>query len=319
MPIIGYGELEIDALTVDNRRHFVIGGGGERTILVIDGNPRGGPETELRPEAFFVEKALQVLTADLSLAIRPAAESGEVDRTDFGAYDAVLFVDAPAFSDRSAMALRTYIEQGGRAVFFLGPRVDPGNYNRYLSPDLIPGRLADSPSSPEPPVQMARRRAGHPGFDLISRERVALSEAVFESYWNVILPTDAAGSAVAWFSNDAPALIEHRLSAGTVLVFPFSPGPPWTDLPRRPSFVPFLGEILRYLLGNEMMPANLLVGDTVSLRVVDSGGGGREAVSLQIRYPDGRAETRPVTLSSGSARYYFQDLTVPGVYRFSRA
>lgn len=315
--VTGSGELDLDALPPDNRRYFVAGAGGERTILLVDGNPEGSLETRGRPEAFFVAKALEALAPDLGLAVRADTSPGELARNDFGAYHTVILVDVPSFTEETALALRNYVDEGGHLLLFLGPRTDPADYNRRLSFGLLPGPVGESPVSPFPPVTVTRRRPDHPVFNLLSEEGVGLSDAVFRTYRDVILAENSPGEALAWFSNGAPALLERRVSAGIVIVLPSSPGPPWNNLQAQPFFVPFLGEVLGYLLGKSAVPTELAVGGSLPLRIVAEDPPGPRTVDIEAHSPGGEAASFSVTLSGGSARHYFQDFPVPGIYRFA--
>jgi prepilin-type processing-associated H-X9-DG protein len=315
-PVIGYGELGHDPLTADNRRFFVHGGGGRRNVLFLDGNPVGGAATENRPEGFFLRKALEALKDDLSLNLREQRVTGEMDRADFAAYHAVIFVDVATLTARCALALRRYVEDGGRAILFLGPHVQPSDYNTLLYPDLLPLAMAPNPRLPHEPVSIDQRLPDHPLFDMFNQENIDFSEAGFRSHWDLDEENGSEARPLAWYSDDGIAIAERQLGTGKVLLFTFSPGPPWSDLPKHLVFVPFIGEMMSYLLPADAEKTSFHVGEAVTLQVLAGDGEWEETVSIRVNHPSGEAETLSAALGVGSGNVYFDNLKEPGVYRF---
>jgi len=316
-PVAGYGELEPDPLEVDNRRFFVHGGGGERTVLVLEGNPGGEGGPAGRAEAFYLGKALEVLAGDRSLRVREESVPEALERSDFSAYHLVILVDVPTLTERSALGLRKYLEEGGQAVVFLGPRVHPIDYGFLLYPDIVPFAPASPPRVPSPPVGITQRLPDHPLFQMFNEESIDLSEAAFQAYWVLEAEGGQTGRALAWYSDDGAALVESRAGAGKAVVFTSTPGPPWNDLAGRPEFVPFIGELLDYMLEGEGQRSSLTVGETAVLRITGEEGAAEQTVSIELSHPGGEVELLSATLSSGSATRFFDGMRRPGIYRFA--
>jgi len=104
---------------------------------------------------------------------------------------------------------------------------------------------------------------------------------------------------LARFSDGNPALVEHSVGAGRLLVFGAALGADGSDFPRRATFVPFLHETLAYLSANDPRPREFMVGDspvgTVALTDVpgvhDAGDGRRLVVNVDPRESDPTAVT----------------------------
>ena len=70
----------------------------------------------------------------------------------------------------------------------------------------------------------------------------------------------ASGGVVLSFTDGAPALVDHSAGAGRVLVFASDLRNDGNDLPRRPEFVPFVHEMVRYLETRPARTREFVVG-----------------------------------------------------------
>jgi hypothetical protein len=100
-------------------------------------------------------------------------------------------------------------------------------------------------------------------------------------------PAQGDGSLVlAWFGDSAPALIEHTLGAGRVLIFNTTANDEWSDLPRRNSFVPLLDQALRRLT-HARLTRSFHAGEMVALSLPSVG----NTPTVTVTSPSGRKLT----------------------------
>jgi len=65
---------------------------------------------------------------------------------------------------------------------------------------------------------------------------------------------------IARFHDGTPALAEYAVGEGRALLFASDLNNDWNDFPRRPPFVPFVHETIRYLMGSRERPREFLIG-----------------------------------------------------------
>jgi uncharacterized protein (DUF58 family) len=258
-----------DALAPDNTRYFVYEVREALRVLCLDGSPSSRPleggmdflRIALAPEKLRSgpspgetpgsEEPLGFTANIIAPAVAPLSKFWEFDMGD---YAAVLITDAPAFSERVAASLRSYVYSGGGLVVFLGERVRPDEYASLADPasgrPFLPARVTgfkgtavelDAAEAPEA-VRLAEFDFNHPVIKQFEDAKDGdLTAASFYRYAAVSVDEDDPDVHVLMrFDNGDPYLVERRFGRGVVLLFTSSADLTWSNLPLKPVFLPLM-------------------------------------------------------------------------------
>lgn len=236
---VGQQQIEVeiprDDLPGDDVFGVVARPGQALSVLVL-GNPGTGGNDSL-----YLARALGV-------GSRPGfAVDSQVLRdlrgTDLAGRDLVVLNDPGAVDTGSVATLVDFVAAGGGILLAWAELSDQG----------VEGLL---PYQPADVVDRTTGQGGslgfvdtdHPIFDAYrSPDAGDLSRARFYRYRDVS-PRPEAG-VLARFDDGTPALLEHALGEGRVLVWTSSLDTFWTDLPLQPMFVPLMHELSKHATG----------------------------------------------------------------------
>jgi hypothetical protein len=229
-----------DDLMEDNSRRLALNIGGRVEALVVgDG---GDGKQPLMEAAAVVGIALEPLGEDAprwhinagkveSAAISPQALAGK---------DIVFLCDVPSVAPAQAQALRDYVQAGGWAVFFLGPRVDVENYNAALGailPAVIGPAVGEIGFSAEG-QSVAAVDVRHGFFkDLFPNESDYLG-VVVQRYYPLTPSAQARG--LVHLKNSQPLIVEGVAGGGKVVLVATDASPLWSSLPKSGLFLPMV-------------------------------------------------------------------------------
>lgn len=147
---------EPGGLRVDNVRHAVVEVKERLPILVIDGHPERKESRD--GDSFFLRP---VFTSVLGGYGWRDGTTRDLESLDLSRFAFVLLLNVPTLADPAVKALETYCLNGGGVGFWLGPDINPKEYNERLYRDgagLFPVPLADKPTDELPEEEQLRRR-----------------------------------------------------------------------------------------------------------------------------------------------------------------
>ena len=227
-----------DGLAIDDAFRFVAAPETGLRALIL-GTNRGSTDPGL-----FLERALAIGDAPRILASRVPATG--LDAGTLAPIDFAILNDADLSDAGRAGRLREWVSAGGGLLIVLGPGV---RMNRWSEAGLRllgaePGSLMD--------VGDGRRLASldydHPVFELFSGPRSGdFSGARFLRFWK--LEPSEGTSVVARFDSGEPALLEHLVGEGRVLVWTSTLDRFWNDLALQPVFLPFVHRLALHATG----------------------------------------------------------------------
>ena len=295
---IGLVVCDDPALTADNRFAFHLPQVGASRVLVVDGDPG---DTPTRSEVYFLERALSPWGgAHSGVSVDVVSPAGlqtldpEVHRVVFLANVG----DPGPFAPR----LIDFVRQGGAVVVTGGENVTPERYNAALG-SILPSALRPSRSLASmgeeglplvpPDIQTSLfepfQEAGREGFSRVSAHKLLMMEP-FQGGESLDVHLVYEGG--------LPALVEHRVGMGRVVVWTSTFDLGWGNLPIQSSFMPLMQRLIAYLGADASMSAltlDAVVGERVrvplpdlTLEVQVTGPGGeeiqvqREAAHLQF-------------------------------------
>ena len=260
---------------------------------------------------------------------------GRLLETDLHRFDCVLLSNVSQFTAAEARILANYATGGGGLIFFLGNRVDAGNYNQELgggrpgAPRLLPatlvgpadaGQYSFDPLGYKDPIIREFQGNEHAGLlstavsryfkierpkPASSRARVALGIRETGDPAIVAAPIagDASGGRGGWS-------IVVAIPASFASVDPVSKAP-WSNWPMKYSFPPVVQNLLLAAIGPQGADRNLLVGRPLESSMPAA----QSSAALAVERPDGRKEQIRVAARSGADRWSYSDTWRSGVYR----
>jgi hypothetical protein len=197
-------------------------------------------------------------------------------------------LDCESIDEALASRLLTRVRSGGAALLFLGPRVNPYEYNQRLFRDGT-GLLPCPVSAPvaERRILSLRPfpRLASPGFDagtfapdLSAFVPLKPDSAADVATFGTLAPPGAAGA------GGTAAILERAVGRGRSIVVALPPDLTWSTFPATAEFALLTQDLLRELIGRPDERVNLEVGQTFEQPVLVS------AQPLLLATPGGRYE-----------------------------
>lgn len=292
--------LDPDELGFDDQRSLALDVSAGREVLLVDGSHAGA--------------RLDRATGWIELALDPGAAgipgddllpSGFVARvTDVAAFedagrelyrpDAIVLADVGGLSRAAAENLAEVVSAGTPLLLFTGENVVPSLWDeRLYATGLLPARVG-APLGAEPGaavsdyVTLVLADPPPPALALFADPRLSVLLQVPITRWSPLTPRDDA-TVLASFADalghTSPALVEHRLGEGRVLLLATSADDSWSLLPRQPAtWVPLIHELLGSLLADDPARVNVPEGQAPALLL--------DAIPERLRLtaPDGSVE-----------------------------
>ena len=307
----GVVQIEEDAFTSDNIRHFTLNVPELRRLLLVRGEGQ---------ESGFVELAL---SASLTRG-RVGFDLETIDEQDLpvkrlGAYNTVILLGPRDLSSGEIASLREYVAEGGGVLFFPGEAGSADDYNAFFS-ELGGGSFTGFSG-------VWQERQSIASFGRVELEH-ALFEGVFEQqsgfreqisvenpslyYVMNYVPGSGNEQTLIQLSTRFPFLQEIRNGQGSVFLLAVAPNTQWSDLPQRGLFIPLLYRCMYYLSSTEAIAGEqLILGVPSDLRI----SGVAEVDRLVLIAPD-EEEIVPEQRSLFGAALIELDASfeLPGVY-----
>jgi hypothetical protein len=310
-----------DTLPSDDRFFLPLAPQGAAHVLLIE---PAAVEGETRSAGLYLRTGIEALAESGSQVLEvtrrtPATLTGR----DFQDADVVLMASVPDLPEATLAALEARVRTGGGLVVFLGPRLNADFYNNRLFKPLQPADgLLPMPLKTGPdllvyegnPGRLTGIRWNHPLLaPLYDPVLGDLSQSRFRFHGAFSRAAGPEDKVLMKIDDDVPALIEHPVGAGRVLVFNTTAGDAWSDLPRRGSFVPLLDRILSYLSGPGSR-RSFTVWDSVALPLAAWTAGERVAIVT----PSGSKITPRLSIVSAKTFFHINQIAEPGIYRVER-
>jgi hypothetical protein len=223
-PGVRQGRVVIDGaddLEADDQRSFTVEVGAPSRVLVAAPSPP-------RRTALFLSQAIApdaLLKAGRTRFEPTIIDVARLDATPWDGFNGIVLVDPPPLPPRTWELLSQWIAAGHGLVVWLGPRAgDPQRFNSDLSRKVLGGGIVRvwrsaagdnflAPTSLDHPLLAAFRRVG---------DAVPWQDFPVERHWEFEPAADdeaePAARVVAAYRNGLPAVLEHRVGQGNVVI-----------------------------------------------------------------------------------------------------
>lgn len=268
------GELQLsgDDFDLDNRWYFTLDVLPRMRVLVVNGSPSVNWYDD---EAHWFVLALQGMeNSPFEVSVTTADEFSAAQLRD---QDAVVMLNTAELPATAQTALlRFVIEEGGALWLAPGDRVSAESFNRQfaeLSPVVLQSQQVLPASDYQLIADVDRR---HPAMRALTVD----FGARFQGYWQNEPVTDA--SVLMRFDNGSPMLIERAAGEGRIMLLSSTLDLGWSNFPLQGLYLPFVHEVLTWLIQPPVRERAYLVGQMVDLTALmpDSG-------ELIVTEPDG--------------------------------
>ena len=258
LPAVGVATVSVVdpvGYPADNRRYRLLDAPEPASVLIVTSDARASDSVLYLEWALAPEEEAGLFSVDIVAAAAVGARPESLDRAR-----AVVLVGALGLDRRGRDWLSAFVRGGGGLLLVAGPALDPVVVADLFSVTDGPRLGLGTILTHDEPVTLAPTDLRHPiirGFGSLVGN---LGRARF-TRTRVVTDAAASGTVIVRFDDGSPALVEHEVGAGRVLVFASDLGNAWNDFPRRPTFVPFLHETIGYLTTRRARPREFLIGD----------------------------------------------------------
>jgi hypothetical protein len=212
-----------DDLAADDVASFTVEVGAPVPVLVVSAAP-AARTARLMTEALAPVVLRKAGTARFEP--EPIAVDA-LDATDWKKVAGMVLLDPPPLAERDADALANWVSEGHGLVVWLGPAARSGTaFNSAASRRLLGGDLVRVWRSPDAGNYLAPGSFDHPVLAAFRRVGDAVPWQDFPVYrhWEFAPAAaggesdDAGATVVATYRNGLPAILEHRVGHGRVIV-----------------------------------------------------------------------------------------------------
>lgn len=280
------GELILsgDDFELDNRWYFSLDVLPRMRVLVVNGDPS---QDWYDDEAHWFVLALRGLENSPFDVTSVTADALTVPLIQD--HDAVVLLNTALSNNSQLQALQAFVTEGGALLLAPGDRISAGDFNARLG-DLSPAALLTSEVLASNDYQLiADVDRRHPALRALSVD----FGARFQGYW-LTEPASDAGVLMR-FDNGSPMLTERPVGEGRAMLLSSSLDLGWSNFPLQGLFLPFVHEVLTYLIQPPNRERAYLVGDMIDLRNFVSD----DSSEMALQEPDGSI----VRLSSDNPFY----------------
>jgi len=278
-----------DPLPADNTFSFVVSPVAPVSLLVIDNGDRAS--------TLYLSQALAVgSTPAFQVDVVPVTR---VTPTNFEKHSVVVLNDVNFPSAGANGTLKKFVERGGGLWVVAGERATWP----MSEADLLPGKLGGI-------VDRMNSRGGTIGFRDYSHAIFEIFKAPRSGDFSAArvfryrsLEPGPNDRVLARYDDGAVAAAERQVGSGRVIVMTSTLDDSWTDLPRRPIYLPLVHQVVKYLAHYEEAKSWLTVG-----QVVDMSSRNKSRANWVLVTPSGKR----LTSATGAADTI--ELTEQGVY-----
>jgi hypothetical protein len=310
-----------DALPSDDRYYLNLDMAWALRLLLVE----PAPDVPEQPgTGRFLRDALDALARAGNHSLRLTSRSAtSVTPADVDHADLAILAGVPKLPDEAATALDKRVRAGAGLIVFLGPLIDVDTYRRqfFHAVQSAEGLLPLSPlAGPSPfkqggPDELRQIRWSHPLLAPLRDPLLGdLSQSQFLKYAALEAGPSKGERVLARFADDTPALVEHVLGGGRVLLWNTTADDAWSDLPRRRCFVPLVDRMVAYLTAGGVR-RQFFVGEPINL----PGAGVQSAGDVRVTGPDGATLPARVHTTGTQTILRLDGVDRPGVYRVEPA
>ena len=281
-----------DAFAPDDRAGFVVAVKPKIRVVLVNGSTEASPK---RNDGYFLKRALAPSRESI-FQVTEVTPSGW-DATALAEVGVVVLADVTDMSAVGVRKLERYLHRGGGAIFFVGTRTRPDDFNRLFA-DLAPCRLARELSvlrgGDRRTLVMGEVDLAHPVFRPFAQPHHGdFSRVEFSRYFTVT--HSQAAKVLARFDNKKPAVLLKRIGDGASMLVTSGADLEMNNFALRAVFLPFVHQSAKFLSAYGVTrETQARVGDEVVASLP------ADTPSAQLTSPSGEVSTVTPVVAEGS-------------------
>ncbi|MFN7933108.1 MAG: BatA domain-containing protein [Bryobacteraceae bacterium] len=292
----GFNKAEIrldgtDALPGDNTFFFSVERADPRPVLFVH-------EARQQKGLLYYRAAMEAASEGAFL-VEPAT-TDQVANVSLAKYGFVVLSDTGVLPGTFEDALKKYVQGGGALLIAAGPAMAAKMKVPVFEESIREARYAS---------RAGERFLVAGSMDLTHPVLRATGRWENVKFYQAMKVEQGQGRVLARLADDTPLLLEKRVGEGRVLVFTSTLDNISNDFPLHTSFVPFVEQTGRYLIGSEVRPSSYTADSSVELRAEKGAG------TVEVLDPQGK---RAMDLKQATSARSFV-LTHAGFYDIGRA
>jgi len=312
---------DADPLEADNTARASVQVWEKLPVLLVSGDRHPEP---FKSETDFLEIALKpfgATKAELAdLVTTQVLSPDHLSTKLLSTARVVVLANVPSLNDDQVKGLEDFVRGGGGLLIFPGDKVDAAWYEKRLlagGKGLLPmplstgsGGIASNSSG----VSIASQYYDHPALEMFNDPKNGnLSEARISRWYRI---DEDAGKrfdgalVLARLTTGDPFLVEKKFGEGSVLQCCDPCDADWSTFPLRPSYLPFMQQIVTYLAARVEPPRNVQVGQSLIafLPAADAG------IEATLVGPESETYGVPVVRKGSRGIAEFSRTFLPGAY-----
>ena len=240
-----------DPLPADNVFHFTVSPAAPVSLLLLTNPDRSD-------SALYLSQALGISTTPIfRTEVVPVTR---VTPANFEKRSVVILNDVPFPSAGASGTLKKYVEGGGGLLIAAGDRTTWPQGEA----DLLPGTLGPSVDRTARGATLGFRDYGHAVFEIFKAPRSGDFSAA-RIYRYRTLTTGPNDRVLARFDDGAVAAAERKVGLGRVIVLTSTLDDSYSDLPKKPIYLPLVHQLVKYLGQFEAPRSWMTVGQVVDV------------------------------------------------------
>lgn len=320
----GIARLELrpdDALPEDNRFFYNSNVSSLARVLVVESETT---QVKALQPGLHLRAALETLAQAQKEGLQVQVVSPkDLSPEEIAQASLLILIEPDGLSEENLLAIQDRVRTGCGLAIFLGPGVslnffndklhDAANPAAGLSPVALSTMLVNQDGQAE---RFASIDWSHPLLtNLFDPTYNDLAQTRLHGYFRLgPLPDDATVQVLAKIGDSIPAILESDYGAGKVVIFNTTANDAWSDLPRRPSFIPLIDRLITHLSGG-VGRSEFLVGEHIAVPI----GPFEEAPEVGVTGPSGERLHPTLHRTGGQFFLRLDPVEVPGIYQIGIA
>ena len=336
-PKVIHAEIQItDDLPNDNRRSTALNVIEQIKVLLVDGDPS---EEWLRGDTDFIKLALTPFEESEEKNSKEAAQSNggmkdliqatslTVDeftkQNSLSEYSLVVLANLQNLESNKVKEIEVFTENGGGVLICAGNKMDIDWYNDSWGTEgsnFIPMHLKGTQGNLQNELSFTKISSSyfeHPALSMFNDPRNGSLDQAMIKKWIIMdeskVRNDPSVTVLARLANGQPILVEKKFGKGVVMLWGTSIDTDWTNLPARPSYLPFAQQITTYLSEKVLPPRTVDAGLPITHYLNEI----ERETEYSLSLPNG--SSRKLIPRKRKDRYIleFTDTRIPGTYELS--